>query len=122
MLEGGAQPPRHFQHHEMPHHVGLHVDVGVDLGMADTRLGGEVNDPVDVAGAVRQLQHRRPVGDVRLDEGEARRLAQRLQPGELQHGIVVVAEIVDSDDRLSPREQGSGDMGADETGDTCNED
>ena len=49
-------------------------------------------------------------------------VAQRLQPGELQHGIVVVAEIVDSDDRLSPREQGSGDMGADETGDTCNED
>ena len=63
-------------------------------------------------------EHRFPVGDVGLEEGEALVLAQRLQPRELQHRVVVVAEIVDAEDLLAPRQQCPRDVRADEAGGT----
>jgi hypothetical protein len=115
------QPARQFQQDEMPHHVGLHVDIGVDLRVADPRLRRQVDDPVEIAMALGQPQHGLAVGDVALDEGESGRLAQRLDPRELEDRVVIVAEIVDADDRLASRQQGAGDVRADEPGDTCDE-
>ena len=69
--------------------------------MAHAGLGRQVDDAVEVGMPVGQRQHRLAVGDVGLEEGEALVLAQRLQPGELQDRVVVVAEIVDADDRLA---------------------
>ena len=83
--------------------------------MPHTGLGGQMDDAVDVAMPVGQRQHGLAVGNVGLEEGEALVLAQRLQPGELQDRVVVVAEIVDADDRLATRQQGAGDVAADET-------
>ena len=99
----------------MAHDVGLHVDVGVDQRMPDAGLGGQMDDAVDVAVLAGQRQHGLAVGDVELEEGEALVLAQRLQPGELQDRVVVFAEIVDADDRVAARQQGAGDVAADET-------
>ena len=71
---------------------------------------------------VGQRQHRLAVGDVGLEEGEGLVVAQRLQPGELQDRVVVVAEIVDADHRLAARQQGARDVRSDEPGGTGDED
>ena len=71
---------------------------------------------------VGQRQHGLAVGDVGLEEGETLVLAQRLQPGELQDRVVIVAEIVDADHRLAARQQGARDVAADEAGGAGDED
>ena len=105
----------------MAHHVGLHVDVGIDPGVADAGLGRQMHDAVEIAVAAGQRLHRLAVGDVGLQEGEALVLAQRLQPGELQDRIVVVAEIVDTDHGLVPGQKGPRDVRPDEAGNTGHE-
>ena len=90
--------------------------------MAHAGLGGQMDDAVDVAMPVGQRQHGFAVGNVGLEEGEALVLAQRLQAGELQDRVVVGAEIVDADHRLAARQQGAGDVAADEAGGAGDED
>ena len=116
------QPPGQLEHDEMAHDVGLDVDIGIDQRMAHAGLGREVHDAVEVAVLLGQRQHGVAVGNVGLEEGEALVLAQRLQPGELQDGVVIGAEIVDADHRLAARQQGTGDVAADEAGGTGDED
>src|SRR5205085_10899563 len=80
------------------------------------------DDAVDVPVAIGQRQHGLAIRNVGLDEGEALVLAQWLQPGVFQDRVVIFAEIVDADHRLAARQQGAGDMAADETRGTGDED
>src|SRR5690242_10159406 len=110
------QAPRKLQHDQVPHHVGLDVDVRIGHRLANAGLGSEVDYPVDLAMSVGQRQHRLAVGDIEFEEGEGLAVTQWLHPGELQDRIVVRAEIVDSQDRLAPRQQGMRDLATDEAG------
>ena len=115
------EPARQLEHHEMAHHVGLHVDIGIDHRMADAGLGRQVHDPVEVAVPAGQRQHCLAVGDVGFQKGKALILAQGFQAGELQDRVVVVAEIVDTHHSLAPGQQGPRDVRPDEAGDSGDE-
>jgi len=86
--------------------------------MPHAGLGGQVHDPVEAGILAGKRQHRLAVADVGLEKGETPLLAQRLQPRELEHGVVVVAEIVDAEDLFAPRQQRPRDVRADEAGGT----
>ena len=90
--------------------------------MAHTGLGCQMHDAVETGMALGQRQHGVAVGDIGLEEGKGLVLAQRLQPGEFQDRIVVVAEIVDADDGLAACQQGPRDVRSDEPGDSGDED
>src|SRR5260221_2225244 len=105
----------------MAHDIGLHIDVWIDRGMTDARLGCQVENTVAVGVVVGQAQYRFAVGDVGFEEGKAAFGTQRLQSGEFQHRIVIFTEIVDPDDLLTPVQQRAREIGTDETGDACDE-
>ena len=113
---------RQLEHDQLAHHVGLHVDIGIDEGVPYPGLGRQMHDAVEAGMALGQLQHGVAVGNIGLEEGKTLVLTQRLQPGEFQHRIVVVAEIVDADDGLAAGQQGPRDVRSDEPGDAGDED
>ena len=86
--------------------------------MTHAGLRGQMDDAIDVGMPLGQPENRFPVGDVGLEEDEALVLAQGLQARELQHRVVVVAEIVDAEDRFAPRQQCPRDVRTDEAGGT----
>jgi len=90
--------------------------------MADARLGRQMDDAVQAGIAPGQGQHGVAVGNIGLEESEGPILAQRLQPSELQDRVVVVAEIVDAEDGLTPCQKGPRDVRSDEAGDAGDED
>ena len=90
--------------------------------MPHAGLGREMDDAVKAGMPSGQRQHGVAVGNIGLEEGEGPILAQRLQPGKFQHRVVVVAEIVDADDRFATRQQGPCDVRSNEPGDAGNED
>ncbi len=82
------------------------LDVGVRLlqRVAHPRLRAQMHDALEFPGS-EQLRHRLPIRQVGMDEPE--RLV-RLEPGEaglLERDVVVIIEIVESDDLIASIEE-----------------
>ena len=112
------QPARQLEHHQVAHHVGLDVDIGIDQRMTHAGLRGQMDDAIDVGMPLGQPENSLPGRRCRPRGSEALVLAQGLQARELQHRVVVVAEIVDAEDRFAPRQQCPRDVRTDEAGGT----
>jgi hypothetical protein len=105
---------RGFQDRQVAGQVGALVGERVVDRVAHAGLGGQVDDALGAAGAD-QLHHRRVVGDVQADHGEARPAVETGGAGGLEGRVVVVVEDVDADHRLAAVEQALGHVHADET-------
>ncbi len=95
--------------------VGVHIGHRVLDGVTDPGLGGEVDDPLRPVprkglgdgGSVVDVDAQFPVAVV--FEGAR-------EPGLLQPHVVVVVEVVDSDDLVAARQESQGERGTDEAG------
>ena len=105
-----------LQHHQVALDVRVGVVVGGREGVAHAGLGRQVDVVGDVRVGLGDACHRRAVGDVGLDEGEAGVLPQLRQPGLLEAGIVVAVQVVDADDGVATLQQAEAGVEADEAG------
>ena len=111
-----VQAPAQLENVEMPRHVGLDIGVGIDQRIAHSRLGGEMEDPLDPLVGIGESLHGAAIGDVEALEGEIPETLEQRQPRLLQVDVVIVVEVVDADDLIAALEQGLGGVKADETG------
>ena len=79
-----------------------------------------MHDRVDLNDAQRVVQ-RDMIGKVDLVEGEVR-MRDIGEPVALELDIIIVVEVVDADDALPPRQQGTRDVRADEPGNPGHDD
>src|SRR6516225_2278589 len=104
-------------------HVEKALEVGIDISM-------RMFDRVAHAGLGREMNDRRKalprkercnclaIREIGLHKGEAAILTQDIQPRPLQGGVIIAVEIVEPEDRPAFGQKLSGDMKADETGRT----
>ena len=95
--------------------VGVHVGHGVLDGVAHPGLGGQIDHPLGLVrpeGGGDAL----PVLDVQAQVGEAGMRQGAGQAGLLEAHVVIVVEVVDADDLVTPFEQAQGEGGTDEAG------
>jgi hypothetical protein len=104
------QLARGFEQNDLALDVGL--DIGERLGqrVSHSRLGGEVDDRLDIGMALDQRGQRRRIGDIDRLEGKSFSAFEPRQPGVLQCDIVIGVEVVDADDPLAAIEQVLRDM------------
>jgi hypothetical protein len=130
--------PAPFQHIQKTHQVAVGVSVGVVYRISNTGLGSQVRYPVEAA-FCEQCFHCVPVGEVGFFEVEFSggvRVAGKtgshafgygshtfvcgsqdtLQPGLFQGNVVVVVEVVDAGDSITPFQQRQADFTTDEPG------
>ena len=122
MLKLGQRAAK-LQDHDLAHHIGLHIGVGVHQRMADPCLGGEMDDPGDRF-TLRLNRRRRGLAIGNVGAGESEGLV-RLQQGEprlLEADVIVVVQIVDAENALAARLQRLADMEPDEAGGPGHED
>jgi len=77
--------------------VGVDVRVGVLDRVADSGLGGEVDDDAEAVRGEEGL-HLAAIGKVDADKDEAVLLFKPLESGLLEGRVVVVVEVVEADD------------------------
>ena len=80
--------------------IAVDVGVGVQQRVAHTGVGGQVDHPLETF-AGKQRSHRRPVGDVPLDEAEIALPCEAGQAGALEANVVLIVKVVDADDRVT---------------------
>ena len=102
---------------EEPDEVALDVAVGVLDAVADARLGGKVDHPVEAMRREAGLDGG-TIGEVGADEGigVASPLGELGEAGLLEPGVVVVVDVVEADHLVTPRKQCPRDVKADEAG------
>src|SRR5690606_32296429 len=98
--------PAGFQDIEEADDVAVNVGMGIFEAVANARLGGEVDDAVELIGGEASL-HRHPVAEIGPDEAvastlPARRLLQKREPGFLQRRIVIVVDNIEANDLVAP--------------------
>ena len=103
------------------HQIAIDVGVGVEQRVAHTGLGRQVNHALETFSG-EQRGHRRPVGDVHLDEAKIALPRQAGQAGALEANVVLVVEVVDADDRVTATQEAQRGVHADETGGAGEED
>ena len=91
----------------MANDIGLNVGAGIFHAVAHARLGSEMDDPVH---ALDRAHDRVEIGDVAAHEGKILMRGQLGEPRFLESDIVIVVEVVDTDNRLTPGEQRQADM------------
>ena len=110
-----------FEDIQRPRDIALHVSVWRFEGVAHAGLRGEMDDPLELLPG-EQLGDAIVVGEIELYETECR---QFFEPGEarlLQRNVVVVIQVIETDDVVAPPDQEVGHMRAYETRGAGNED
>ena len=69
-----------------------------------------------------QRSHRRPVGNIHLDEAKIALPRQAGQPGVLEANVVLIVDVVDADDRVTATQEALRGVQADATGGAGDED
>ena len=110
-----------FENLEMAGDIGVDAFEGVIEGMAHAGLRREMDHTPDVWTAERGLE-RAAFGEVDPVEGESGMAFEPAEPGLLQAGAVIVADIVDPDHPLAAPEKAKRRVAADEAGDAGDED
>ena len=111
------QPPRRLQHHQMTHHVGLHIGIRIHQRMPHPGLRRQMHDrrpdPHDPATS-------RPTASLSDTSSwwnaKPACATQPVQPRLLQPHIIIVVQVVQADHAVAARQQRLGDMVADEPG------
>ena len=107
--------PAPLQHIEMAHQVGFGVGMGILQRVAHPSLGSQVDYPIEAL-LGKQCRHSLAVGQVQLDEADIGTPGQIHQARLLQRDVVVVVEIVDTDDLVAMAEQAFGHGVSDKAG------
>src|SRR5260370_1147890 len=119
MLDGVVPAP--LEDVQETENVAVGVGVGVLQRVADACLRREVDDLMRTQ-LGEERAHAVDVGDVDAAETEPAVLLQLLEARFLQRDVVVVIDVVDSDDLVAAGEQPRGDVVADESGRAGDED
>ena len=107
--------PRTFQHIGKTNQIGLDVGVWINKGVSNTRLCGKMNH--SLKGFFRKKCGHRPViGHIHLDEAKIRVSGKSRQSGLFEIDVVIVVEIIDTDNLIPSRQQTEGGVHADESG------
>ena len=96
--------------------VAVEIGIGVGDAVADSRLGSEIDDLVEMLvgkEAVKALT----VGEVHADKTEV--TAELVKTALLETDVVIVIDVVDSDDLVAALCQQIGKLRADESGCSC---
>ena len=113
---------RSTHHVAVTNQVRLHVGGGIFDAVADARLRSKVDDAVEIV-ARRHFVQRLGIGEIDLFEPEAivEAARQPLEPPPLQGRIVIIVEVVDSDDLVTALKQYTRRRRADEPGGTSHQ-
>src|SRR5665213_243458 len=104
-----------FQNVAEADEIGINVSLRVDQRMTHAGLSGEMHD-VRKTVFGKERSHAGAIGEIELDEAEARKLGQFRKPRVFQLRIVIGIQVVDADDRPGALQQTARDVKADETG------
>ena len=104
------QTPRRLQHHQVPHHIGLHIRIRIDQRVPHPGLRRQMHDPLDVA----VVGDKRPNGVLVRHVQTVKRAADPVQPSLFQPNVIIVIEIINADHLVPTRQQGLGHMRPDE--------
>jgi hypothetical protein len=113
VLDGGVAAT--FQHVHEADQVAVDIGMRVLQRIAHAGLGCQVDHPVETL-LQRTALHGRPVGNVDLHEAEVLVRLQARQPVALELHVVVVVQVVESDNGVAAGQQAQGRGAADETG------
>ncbi|MNH13311.1 hypothetical protein D3C79_728790 [compost metagenome] len=117
----GAMVPTGFQHIEETHQVRLPVDIRVVQRVAHPGLGRQVHH-LGKSVLLKQAHQGRFVDDVHFPEAKTRQSLQHLEACVLEFHVVIVVEVIDTNDLLTLAAQALDRMKADETGRTGDQD
>src|SRR5450756_257612 len=106
--------PASLQDIEEAFEIGVDIGMGVIDRMAHAGLGRKMHHRRETV-LGKQTSNRRTVGEIELHETKARMLAQDVEPRLLQGRIVIAVEVVQADDIPAFGQELAGDVEADET-------
>ena len=107
--------PCHFQEVEKTFEIAFLIGKGVFQRIPDACLGGQVTNFPD--GVVPEyLFKTRKILDIVPIKGEAPAALQLIQAGPLEGDIIVIVQIIDTNDLCTLVQEGFGEMKSDETG------
>jgi hypothetical protein len=111
-----------LEHARKPHEIDIDIAFRVVDGVTHASLGDEVHDHVEVV-VSKELCHTIAIRQVQLDESEVladvallRKGLEVLEPVALELRVVLVVEVVDTDDRVVACQQHLGQVKADKAG------
>ena len=110
--------PRGLEHAQMAGQIGLLVGKGVLNRIANSGLGGQVDNPLGAAVA-HQGRQGLGVGDVHSDHAKIGAGFQPGRAGGLERRIVIGVEVVDADDGFASIQQALDGVHTDEAGGPC---
>ncbi len=103
-----------FEDIEGASHIAAHVGVRSLQGITHTGLRREVHDAAEFL-LRKQVAHRAIIRQVELHEAERGQLLQLSEPRLLEGDVVVLVEVVEPDDLVTPGQQALGRVKADES-------
>ena len=104
-----------FQDVHKAQDVAIYIGVRILQGITHTRLGGKVNDAVELFSS-KQPRDTLPVDHVHLDKTKARVRREPIEATFFQGDIVIVIEIVQPHDLVAARQQAQCGAHANEAG------
>ena len=110
----------HFEQLCGPVQIDVDIQSGLLNGRANSGPGRKMNDPVDTVVPGKLLQ-KFSVTDIADDRSESRIVGKVIQVSFFDGGIIVIIQIVETDDLITAVEQVFTDVAADKTGPTCNQ-
>ena len=113
--------PAAFEDVQRPDDVAVDVRVRVLERVANSGLGTEMHDSVELVFDKQRL-HRRTIGEVDAGHGEGIVAVQDRRASLLQGYVVVIVEVVEADDRVAAFQQRLCGEEPDEAGGACDED
>ena len=102
--------------------IGMGVGVRIGQRIAHTGLRRQVNDAGDIAVLGDQVFHRSPVGDIQAFEAETVVAAKHIKARLLQRNVIVIIEIIDTDNLVAPLKKRARGMETNESGGAGNQD
>jgi hypothetical protein len=95
--------------------IAVHVGGGMGQRVTHAGLRREMDHPIETT-VRKERRHRRPVGDIHLDEAEIPLPRQAMKSVPLEADIVIVIEVVDAEHAIAPTKKLERGLHTDETG------
>ena len=110
-----------LEHVQRAGDIARHIGVRILERVAHAGLRREVHHSIEFL-ALEEVRHAAVVGEVELDDAEARQRLEAREAGALEVDVVVVVEVVEPHDLIAARDEALRDMRADEPGGARDED
>src|ERR1035437_1331055 len=107
--------PTRFKHVAEANQIALNIDLWILQGIAHTGLRRQMNDPVELLDG-KQACHSRRIGNIHMHKVEVGVGFQTFKTSQLEFWIVVIIEVVESNNLVATIQKLTRNVHADKTG------